>query len=44
MNYCIDCKYYTGEECDGLHEGTPVYDDTESCEGFELKEATNDRD
>ena len=34
-NTCGDCKYFTGEECDGYCEGAEVYDDSEACEGFE---------
>jgi len=35
IDVCGDCKFYTGEECDGMCEGSEVYDDTDACEGFE---------
>ena len=35
MNYCEDCDFFTGEECDGEYEGTEVYNDDEACDFFE---------
>ena len=35
QNYCGECIYYVGEECQGqMHEGTEKYDDSEACEEF----------
>ena len=34
---CSECKFYTGEECDGLNEGSERYDDSDACDGFENK-------
>jgi len=32
---CGDCKFFTGEECDGGEwEGSEKYDDSEACRGF----------
>lgn len=35
---CGDCVWYTGEECNGKHEGSEAYDFDEACDGFELIE------
>jgi len=35
---CGNCAFFTGEECDGEHEGTERYYDDGACDGFEEKE------
>lgn len=31
---CGECCYFTGEECDGKHEGCEAYDDSDACDEF----------
>jgi hypothetical protein len=39
---CAECKYFTGEECDGYrNEGSERYDDSDACDEFKPK-AKND--
>ena len=32
---CGNCAFFTGEECNGPHEGAERYNDSEACASFE---------
>lgn len=35
---CGNCHYFTGEECNGYHEGKEAYSDDEACEDYKLEQ------